>query len=287
MAYGTTRTQMVVDKELDEEVRRKKALEDLNHINKSIDEARAEAGLIVSKQNELKELDSQIKEKIDTLEALTSRAYETEQAGKNLERIESRIGELDKQDEVLGALVSEKKQNIADLSTAILGLEDQKVSKGVDIEGLNKKIADKNRELVSMGVFLKDRIGSAERILKTVEDAKISTDDEILENKKIIANLTQMAADIKLEVEAAERTLSSVDAQIKEKEAIITNLNLAFEKQKADQKEFLASRESDLTAREGAASDKESWLSDKELKLRKYKGQLEDFYGKKIDTIVI
>jgi len=263
-----------------EERKKQQLLQDISDISGQIESAKTElSSYTVSKENaaaadtELKAILSEIGRQSSRLQEVSNLKADHE---KSVAELESSIAENRKlHDDLDSACVAIK----ADIDN----LDSRKEKLYAEFEGIKKAIIDAFEKSKANQAL---EISNNETVIGNLQAKREAMQKDIEASRLILSGLASEISTgvsgkqaLKASIAEAQSHLESIDASSeKAKEAHAVLLN-------AQEKE-LASRLQDIVNRDGAASDREAWNAKKEAGLRLAKSELEQFYGRKITTVM-
>ncbi len=212
--------------------------------------------------------------------------------------LELKLAQLEKAKEDLGVAQA----NLIEVDSATKFISDGN-TKLLEIKvAIENEISTKQAELKSAVLAYNEKLKEAQAEFKAWESKASKKVDEynnkleqiekdIKFSEKVSIDLKQVNLGLSEKVSESESKLESLKVLVtnKEKEALemIANADdYSFNvKEKADK--YYEEKKTELNNLAGELSEKESWIKDKETTLRETKVELEKFYGRKINNVII
>ena len=176
--------------------------------------------------------------------------------------------------------------------------DNHKESSEIEINRYNEKMG-----VITQAIYEKEqeliRLSKEEQLaIDRLEDVntKCQSESDILNELKDQNSLERQRAKVLAgDIETAKRVAKEIEensnremkAVIEQAEKIVSEATSKAEKIMADASDYKDKVEKDLINREGDLSEKTSWLLDKEKTLKETKNELEQFYGRKINNVII
>jgi len=287
MSFGNTQQPPDVDRDLHLEAKKKKMLEEISSLGKTIELAEEQVRKIEDKTEEIEKLDSEINEKQELISSLDDSISQKKKIDDDFRKKEEHLAVQDDIIKNNEALIIKQGESLA------------KAERETEAEiGKKKIIQDSITDLQKE----QENIINETEEKKKLKDASIKSHEQVVfkHNGEITA-LEQKKKELNGEISALEVIIDGKNVDIsnannevvkaeRNKEKVVEEINVILkllEEKKESHKKDIVAREEEMVKRESDSSIKEAYLNDKEQKLRSYKTQLEEFYGKTFDNLII
>lgn len=212
--------------------------------------------------------------------------------------LKSKLSQLDKAKEELGIAqatlidVDSATKEISDGNTKLLeiknAIESEISIKKAELQSANllyeKKLEDNKRDFEKWEEGASNKVDEYnDKLLQIEKDVKFS-EKVSMDLKKANFVLSEKKSELESKLKSLETEIEKAD---KEAMQLIANADDYSFKVKNEADEYAVKVKEELAKRDGELSEKESWLLDKEKTLRETKTELEKFYNRKINNVII
>ncbi|HNU95498.1 MAG TPA: hypothetical protein PKK32_00830 [Candidatus Paceibacterota bacterium] len=284
--FNNNRSEAIAPTKADDKVRDIK--EELANLGSIKEDLVAEIALKEKLASDYKDIDKKVEEAEAELKRLNQEIAKANHLKSDLEIVENKLNETKEFNDTISFQTKELLAKHDKLSADIKILEDSYTHNKVEFDSAllayKKEIAKYEKSLADI----------TEKTKKAFEEHGVIVTkykEEINELVKTVNQLEQVKDGWDKKIVEANSKLQSLEKEIKTADnkamELISNAELYCERIKKDADELVAKKKQELIDREGILSERESWLNEKEQILKETKLELEKFYGRKINNVII